>query len=105
MTHETAKVKLVTIICANEMEDRLARRLQSLGCVHGYTTTQASGRGVHGPRKRGFVDGGNLRIEILMGEAAHAEVMGLLAAEFTEEPLMAFVQDVEAFPREHFAAP
>ena len=80
MTSQTVKVKLVTIICGSEMEDRLARGLRSLGCVHGYTSTHANGRGLHGQRTAGFLDGGNLRIELIPSVGDDVKVMEFLAA-------------------------
>jgi hypothetical protein len=104
MTSHTVKVKLVTIICGSELEARLARGLRSLGCVHGYTSTHADGRGLHGPRKVGFLDGGNLRLELILRVGDDAKVIGFLADEFSDEPLTAFVQDGEAIPSKQFAA-
>jgi hypothetical protein len=95
----TSKATLVTIVCATELEDRLAEGFGKLGFVTGYTTTSAGGRGLHGPRQRGFFDGGNLRIEILV-TPAHAEtMMEFLTAEFGDDALMAFAHDVDALVR------
>ena len=79
MTSHTVKAKLVTIICGSEMEDRVARGLRSLGCVHGYTSTKANGFGLHGTRKVGFLDGGNLRIELILSVGDDTKVIGFLA--------------------------
>jgi hypothetical protein len=102
MTTPTAKAKLITIICGMELEARLAVGLKELGCVSGYTLVHAKGRGMHGPRAVGPVDGGNVRIEIITAPAHEQAIMDLLVRSFDSDALTAFVQDVQAFPARHF---
>ena len=66
MNSMTTKVHLVTIVCGNELEERVARDLAALGGSSGFTATRANGRGLHGPRKFGVTDSANIRLEILV---------------------------------------
>jgi hypothetical protein len=105
MDNDVARVKLITIICGNEIEGRLARGLAALGSIRGYTMTPASGRGLHGSRHPGIVDSGNIRVEILVHPSHAPKILGFLGAEFADDAVTAFVQDVDAFPGKHFKAP
>jgi hypothetical protein len=98
----TAKVHLVTIICANELESRLVADLQELGGISGCTVLRANGRGLHGPREYGIVDGANLQFEILVPSPLAKTIFELLAAKYDGDALTAYSQAVEAFPRSHF---
>jgi hypothetical protein len=101
---ETAKVKLVTIIASSELQDRLIEDLREAG-AGGYTITPASGGGTHGPRARGMWDTGNVRIESLMSAEVAERVLEHVAQGYPGLSLVAFAQDVEAVPREHFLEP
>jgi hypothetical protein len=100
----TAKVRLVTIIASSELQDRVIEDLREAG-AGGYTIGRASGGGLHGPRVRGVFDSGNVRIEsVVSGEVAE-RVLEHLAQAYAGLSLIAFTQDVEAVPREHFLRP
>jgi hypothetical protein len=99
-TH-TTRMTLLTLICAFELEQRLARDLGALG-ITGYTVTRANGVGIHGPRKYGVLDGANERLEMLLKESLAEKVFALLAANYTGDAVIAFAQGVAAFPRSHF---
>lgn len=98
---ETAKVSLVTVIAAFELEERLVRDLRALG-VKGYTTGSVDGRGVHGPRMAGLVDAPNLRIEMLVSPALAQRILERIAGKYVDQPIMAYMHPVEAMPREEF---
>jgi hypothetical protein len=93
----TARIKLITIFCTNELEDRLSRVLRLLAGIHGYMTTRSSGRGLQDARRRDAVDGGSVRIELLVQSGHEGRVMDVLAEKFSDEPLAAWAQDVDAF--------
>jgi nitrogen regulatory protein P-II 2 len=99
---ETAKVNLVTVIAAFELEERLLRDLRGLG-VKGYTIGSVDGRGVHGPRMAALVDAPNMRIEMLVGTALTQRILERIASKYTDQPIMAYVHAVDAMPREQFA--
>ncbi|SRR5579883_3012480 len=98
---ETARVTLVTVIAAFELEERLVGDLTGLG-VKGYMTGKVQGRGMHGPRMAGLVDATDMRIEMLVAPAVARRVLERIANKYANQPIMAFVHDVEAMPRESF---
>lgn len=98
---ETAKVSLVTVIAAFELEERLVRDLRGLG-VKGYTIGNVDGRGLHGPRMAGLVDAPNMRIEMLVVPVLAQRVLERIAAKYVDQPIMAYVHVVEAMPRDQF---
>ena len=101
MTLETAKVKLVTIITPEELLDGVEDRLKA-GGASGFTVGRADGWGQHGARQRSFVAYANVRVEALLRPADAMRLLELLQRDYAGRQLMAFVQDVEAIPREHF---
>jgi hypothetical protein len=100
----TAQVKLVTIVASSELQDRIIEELREAG-AGGYTIARTSGGGLHGPRVRGMWDTGNVRIETLVSAEIAERVLERVSHAFAELPLVAFAQDVEAVPREHFLEP
>ena len=98
---KTARVVLVTVIAAFELEDRLVEDLRRLG-VKGYTVGSVEERGVHGAAMAGLVDAPNLRIEMLVPHAVAARVLERIAARYVEQPIMAYTHEVDAMPAEHF---
>lgn len=61
------------------------------------------GRGVHGARMAGLADAPNLRIEMLVSAGLAQRVLDRVASKYGEQPILAYVHDVEAMPRDHFA--
>jgi len=99
---ETAKIALVTIIAAGELLEGLKQSLRGDG-ASGYTVSLAAGYGVHGSREMGFLDIGNVRIEILLSRDRAHELLRRLAEEYADRGLVAFLHDVEAVPKRHFS--
>jgi hypothetical protein len=97
----TASVKLVTIIASSELQDRLIDDLRGAGAT-GYTISRASGGGLHGPRKVGILEAGNVRIETLAAADVAQRVLDRVVRNYEGLSLVAFVHDVEALPRERF---
>jgi nitrogen regulatory protein PII len=100
---DTAKVKLVTIIASFQLGDRIATQLRALG-VSGYTKTKADGWGQHGTRQYGIVDSANVRIESLVRPELARQILQAVVANFANLAIVAFTQDVEAVPTDHFEA-
>jgi hypothetical protein len=98
---ETAKVTLVTVVAVFEIEERLVKDLRALG-VRGYTQGRVDGFGLHGRRMAGLVDAPNMRLEMLVSSAVAQRVLDRIATKYAEQPVMAYVQDVQAVPHEHF---
>ena len=94
---KTARVALVTVIAAFELEDRLVEDLKRLG-VKGYTLGKVDGRGVHGAVMSGLVDAPNLRLEMLVSHAVAARVLERIAGRYVDQPIMAYTHEVDAMP-------
>lgn len=99
---DIAKVTLVTLIAAFELEDRLVADLRSLG-VNAYTVGRVGGRGEHGTRIPGLADAPNLRIEMLVHRDLSRNILRAVATSYVDQPVIAYVQEVEAVPAAHFA--
>jgi nitrogen regulatory protein PII len=99
---DTAKLALVTIIAASELEDHVIEDLRKLG-VKGYTTGKVNGRGTHGPREAGLFDTPNQRIEVLVAPALGRQLLGHIVEHFADRPIIAYLHEVEAVPHERFA--
>lgn len=94
--------KLVTIICEADLEHALSDDLMRLG-VHGYTVTDARGRGHHGVREASWSHSSNIRIEVVCDEK-----VAVLIAEHLKEcyyrnfAMILFMSDVEVLRPEKF---
>ena len=60
----STKRKLLTIICETDLERKLSDDVMALG-AHGYTVTEARGRGTHGERDAAWAPSGNIRMEVI----------------------------------------
>jgi hypothetical protein len=101
---ETAKIKLVTVIASSEVQDRLIDDLRRLGAT-GYTTSAANGGGLHGPRRKGMWELGNVRIETLVPREVADAILECVVRSYESLSIIAFMHDVEAVPPDHFVKP
>src|SRR5208283_6245425 len=99
---QTAKVTLVTVFAAFELEERLAKELKALG-VRNYSVGKVDGRGVHGVRSAGLVDASSMRLELLVTRELAHKILEHLVSGYAEQPVTAYVHEVEAVPAERFA--
>lgn len=99
---KTAKMTLLTIIGSSELQDRLIEDLRGAG-AKGYTFALAGGGGLHGPRKRGMWDTGNVRIESIVSADVATRMLARIDKDYEGQSLIAFVHDVQAAPHKHFA--
>jgi hypothetical protein len=97
-TSHTTKTKLVTVVAASELWDRLEADLRRLG-VTGYTLVSASGRGGHGRREPSLLVTGNVRVETLVSAELADTIFGHLARTYPGRELTAYVHDVDALIR------
>jgi len=97
----TTKITLVTVIAAFELQARLAKDLKAAG-VKGYTVGKVDGHGTHGHRAAGIADASSIRIEMLVSPTVAEAILKRLASEYADQPLIAYVQEVQAMPAEHF---
>jgi nitrogen regulatory protein P-II 2 len=98
---DTARVRLVTVIAAFETEERLLRDLKGLG-VKGFTLGKVEGRGLHGRRMSGLTDAPNLHVEMLVDRELAARILERVARSYADQPVLAYVYDVDAVPVDHF---
>ncbi|WP_104132242.1 transcriptional regulator [Cryobacterium sp. M91] len=94
--------KLLTVVTEAALEGTLVRDIDRLH-AHGYTITDARGKGSRGTRNAGWETNGNIRIEVVC-DAATAEG---IAAHFQEHyydnyAMILFVSDVEVLRPEKF---
>ncbi|MCL5886750.1 MAG: transcriptional regulator [Actinobacteria bacterium] len=86
--------KLVTIVTEALVEDRLTKELEQLG-VHGFTITDARGKGERGVRNAHHDFAANIRIEVVCGaEVADAVVQHLVDRYFENYAIIWFMSDV-----------
>ncbi|MCX7868506.1 MAG: hypothetical protein N2322_01020 [Terrimicrobiaceae bacterium] len=95
------RLKLVTIIAEDDIEDLLVDELKSLG-ARGYTVCPVRGEGLHGPRTSGW-EGENIRVETIVEPALAEAIAARLAAEyFPRCAMVVYLSDVEVLRAEHF---
>lgn len=90
------------MIAVFELEERLVNDLRALG-VKGYTAGHVDGRGLHGHRMAGLVDAPNMRLEMLVSATLARRILERITTKYVDQPIMGYVHEVEAVPREHFA--
>lgn len=98
----SAKRKLLTIICETDIERKLSDDVMALG-AHGYTVTEARGRGTHGERDAAWGPSGNIRMEVIC-EAAVADAIAAHVRKtyFANYSMVLYMADVEVLRDEKF---
>lgn len=96
------KRKLLTIVTEASIESPLLRDIERLG-AHGYTVTDARGKGSRGVRDAGWDASSNIRIEVVCGvEAAQAIAAHLAAHYYGNYAMILFASDVDVLRPEKF---
>jgi nitrogen regulatory protein PII len=86
--------KLLTVITEAALENVLTRDLERLG-VHGYTVTDARGKGSRGTRNAAWGESSNIRIEIVCDTATAETIATHLQARYYDNyAMILFVSDV-----------
>jgi hypothetical protein len=96
-----AIIKLVTIVAPYENAESLAGELHDLG-VTAFTSSRADGRGLHGPRNYGVLDGANVRMEMLVNADLARKILDYVAVAHDGDAMVAFAVEAEAAPRRRF---
>lgn len=87
--------RLLTIVTEAALEATLTRELVRLG-AHGYTITNARGKGDRGVRDAGWEASSNIRVEVLCdAETADRIVTFLRERYYDDFAMILFVADVE----------
>lgn len=98
----SAQRKLLTVICEADIERKLADDVMSLG-AHGYTVTEARGRGAGGERDAAWAPSGNIRMEVICEAAvAQAIVERLRRHYFDYFSMVLYLSDVEVLRDDKF---
>jgi nitrogen regulatory protein PII len=94
--------KLLTIVTEAAIESLLLQDLERLG-AHGYTLTEARGKGRRGTRSSDWDASSNVRIEVVC-DAATAEAIAahLQATYYDDYAMILFVADVAVLRPEKF---
>ncbi len=99
----THSAKLITIITESVLEHTLVDDLEHLG-AHGYTITNARGKGHWGVRNAGWSTDSNIRIEVVCDSpVADAIAEHLAKTYYKNYAMMLYVSDVKVLRPEKFA--
>lgn len=94
--------KLLTVITESAIERDLLTDMERLG-AHGYTVTDARGKGSRGVRDAGWGEAGNIRVEVLCDDAtAQAIALHLRMRYYDNYAMILFMSDVEILRPEKF---
>ena len=98
----TAMRKLLTIICETDLEKSLGEDVMRLG-AHGYTVTDARGRGSHGMRDASWDLSANIRMEIICEERVAETIAQHLRSVYSDNYAMVlYMTDVSVLRVEKF---
>lgn len=95
--------QLVTIIAAQELEDRLLHTIKSLG-ARGYTIAHVRGQGIHGSRASEY-EGENVRIETIVDDrTAELIEQEIARCYFSEWAVVLYVTSVKVVRPDRFVS-
>lgn len=98
----TERRKLLTIVAEAALEQRMIKDLERLG-AHGYTITDARGKGSRGVRNAGWERSGNIRVEVVCdAKTAAAIAVHLKEHYYDNYAMILFIGDVEVLRPEKF---
>ncbi|WP_404382963.1 P-II family nitrogen regulator [Caenispirillum salinarum] len=96
------KRKRVTIITEAAIEGRLLDDVEKLG-AHGYTISEARGKGGRGVRSGSWGPSANIRVEIICDDATADKIMRHLWDHYYNDyAMILFAHDVEVLRPEKF---
>jgi hypothetical protein len=98
----SAKRKLLTIICETDIERKLSDDVMALG-AHGYTVTEARGRGAGGERDAAWTPSANIRMEVICDKTvAEAIAEHLRKNYFAYFSMVLYLSEVEVLRDDKF---
>jgi hypothetical protein len=87
--------KLLTVVCEAALEDALLREFEAWG-AHGYTVTDARGKGSRGRRDATWGPLANIRIEVLCDAETAKTICGALKQRYYDNySMVLWLADVE----------
>ena len=94
--------KLLTVITEATLEAKLCELFEQLG-AHGYTITDARGKGSHGVRNAGWTASANIRIEIVCGESCARRIADSLRERYSDDyAMILYLSEVEVLRPDKF---
>lgn len=94
--------KVLTVICETGLERQLGDDVMRLG-AHGYTVTEARGRGAWGVRDAAWDPSGNIRMEIICEAAVADRIADHLSSTYFENfAIVLYMADVQVLRGEKF---
>ena len=94
--------KLVTIVAEAALEQRMIKDLERLG-AHGYTITDARGKGSRGVRNAEWERSGNIRMEVVCDATIAAAIAMHLSEHYYDNyAMILFIGEVEVLRPEKF---
>lgn len=94
--------KLLTIITESALERTLVEGIERLG-AHGFTITDARGKGSRGPRNAAWDESRNIRIEVVCDDATAKAIADHLQARYYQHyGMILFMSDVAVLRPEKF---
>ena len=94
--------KLLTIVTEAAIEKSVIRDIERKG-AHGYTITDARGKGDRGVRDASWETSGNIRIEVVCSEETAEMITAHLKAQYYENyAMIMFMSDVVVLRPEKF---
>jgi len=98
----SAMRKLLTIITESALENLLVKDLERLG-THGYTITDARGKGRRGMRDGAWGESSNIRVEVVCDATAADDIAAHLHARYYDDyGMILFISDVAVLRPEKF---
>ena len=94
--------KLLTVVTEAALEATLVREIEALG-AHGYTITDARGKGSGGTRDASWSKNANIRLEVLCGADTAIAICAALRERYSDNYAMViYVGDVGVLRPEKF---
>lgn len=94
--------KLLTVVTEAAIEGPLVRDVERLG-AHGYTVTDARGKGHRGERSAGWEASANIRLEVVCDDSTARSIAAHLRDHYYEDYAMVlFIGDVDVLRPEKF---
>ncbi|MBE4720371.1 MULTISPECIES: P-II family nitrogen regulator [unclassified Pseudarthrobacter] len=94
--------KLLTVITEAALEATLTRDIDRLN-AHGYTITDARGKGHRGVRSAGWDANSNIRIEVVCDDQTAGAIADYLREHYYQDyAMILFVSDIEVLRPEKF---
>jgi nitrogen regulatory protein PII len=102
MSIPTEKRTLLTVITEAVVEPSLLRDLEKIG-VHGYTVSDARGKGHRGMRDASWDEAANIRIEIICSRVLAEELLRHLQERYyANYAMVSYLTEVEVLRPEKF---